>query len=178
MFTACVSQFHACSAFLAVLTKCCERLILDCELSKQLRIILVKTLACTTKSHVRNVIQISISRFLKTNTDRPHVYQQKTFIDPIRWLKTISKLSQCLGYAHACTCWQSSLFRFFFFLFPSSSSSLAVACLTRGYELHCLLSGLGQGCVWAWLRYRSLAVRDLHSLGAAEWRNMQQFTAS
>lgn len=105
------------SAFFAVLTKCCRRLILDCELSKQLRIILVKTLACATKSHVRNVILISISRFLKTNTDRPHVYQQKTFIGPIRWLKTISKLSQCLGCAHACTCCRSSLFPLFFFFF-------------------------------------------------------------
>lgn len=57
----------------------------------------------------------------------------------------------------------------------SSSSSLAVACLTRGFELHCLLSGL---CLDLTLILEPIAVEDLRSLGAAESRNTQQFTAT
>lgn len=63
----------------------------------------------------------------------------------IRWLKLVSKRSQCLGCAHTCMmgmlavllplpCFSSSCF-----------SSAAVACLTGGYELYCLLSGLVPG---------------------------------
>lgn len=38
--------------------------------------------------------------FRKTNADRCCVYQQKTFIGPIRWLEPVSKRPQCLGCAH------------------------------------------------------------------------------
>lgn len=89
------------------------------------------------------------------NTDGFCVYQQKTFIGPIRWLEPVSKRSQWLGCAHTCMmgmlavllpppCFSSS--------FSSSCfSSLAAACLNEGYELCCLLSGLVLGCVSAWL---------------------------
>lgn len=65
------------------------------------------------------------------------------------------------------------------FISPSSSS-LDVACQTGGYELHCLLSGLVQGRVWAWLTeiLEPIAVEAVSALGAAGWRNTLQFTAS
>lgn len=93
--------------------------------------------------------------FPKTNTDGCCVYQQQTFIGPLRWLGPVSKRSQCLGCAHTCMmgmlavllplcCFSSSFSSFCF-------CSLAVACLSEGYELCCLLSGLVLGCVSAWL---------------------------
>lgn len=68
-----------------------------------------------------------------------------------------------------------SLFFFFLLLF----SLLGHCCLTKGYELYCLLSGLVQGCVWAWLTEipEVIAVRAPSSLGATECRT-QPVTAS
>lgn len=101
--------------------------------------------------------------FPKTNTDGCCVYQQETFIGPVRWLEPVSKRPWCLGCAHTCMmgmlavllplpCFSSS--------FSSSRfSSLAVACLNEGYELCCLLSGLVLGCVSAWLAEGTTGLR-------------------
>lgn len=92
--------------------------------------------------------------FSKTNTGGCCVYQQKTFLGPIRWLKPVSKHFQRRGCAHTCMMGMLVLLPLPCFSSSSSSScfsSLAVACLTKGYELYCLLSGLVLGCVWAWL---------------------------
>lgn len=85
----------------------------------------------------------------KTNTDGCGVYQQKTFIGPIWWLEPVSKRSQCLGCAHTCMMGMLAVLLPLPCFSSSLVSSLPVACLSEGYELCCLLSGLVLGCVSA-----------------------------
>lgn len=79
----------------------------------------------------------------KTNTDWPYVYQAETLIGSVRWLKNFLGVWD----VSTCTCMTDSPpFSMFFLLF------LPGRCLSnRGFELCCLLLGLVQSRVWAWL---------------------------
>lgn len=62
---------------------------------------MAKTSAPTSSSHGRNVIEISISRSLGTNTDGPKCLPTE---DAYRSNQVVSKPSKCPPCAHACTC--------------------------------------------------------------------------
>lgn len=127
----------------------------------------------TTKKNMSRMLFRCLFPGPSTQTQTDPMFTNRNRLS-ITWLKTVSKRSQRLGRSQACTCMMGTLtvplpLPYYFTSSSSSSeSALAVACLTRGYKLHCLLFGLVQGCVWAWLLeiLGPIAVPALCSLGA------------